>query len=295
MGTAHRRIRRGAFAVLGAGLVTALAGWLEGWRVAVQRSPSMARTIPVGSLIVRHPVRWSALRVGQLVTVLPRGQRVPVTHRVCRLTASTLRTCNELAHVPDAWIVHHGQVLGQVVAVIPGLGTALTDPWVLLPLCVGLALALVARSARWAVLSAGWGVGLAGVAWVLTAHPLVGLWPVAVAPGPGHHHASLVAVSTALLPESVRVAGTAHRVLVGDGGVVRLVVPASEHPALWHWVASPSWVGWLVAGMVAALIAAVGVGTALVLIRSWVSDGADVQPTPLLDECVGVSREVVPI
>jgi len=295
MGALHRWTRRGAVAVLCAGLVTALVGWLEGWRLAVQRSPSMARTIPVGSLVVRRPVRWSALRVGQPVTVLPRGQRVPVTHRICRLTASTLRTCNELARVPDAWIIHHGQVLGRVVAVIPGLGTALTDVWVLLPLCIGLALALFARSVRWAVLSASWGVGLASVAWVCTAHPLAGLWPVAVAPGPGRHHASLVAVSTALVPESVRVGGVAHRVPVDDGGVARLVVPASAHPALWHWVASPSWMGWLVAAVVAAVMAAVGVGTAWALIRSRVSEGVDARPTPFLDERVGVSREVVPI
>jgi signal peptidase len=72
--------------VLGLVLLTHVVGPL-GYRIVIIRGPSMSPTIPLGALAFEQPIDASAVRVGDVVTmVFPNGGPT-ITHRVIRVAS----------------------------------------------------------------------------------------------------------------------------------------------------------------------------------------------------------------
>ncbi|MGN6252459.1 MAG: S24/S26 family peptidase [Marmoricola sp.] len=143
-------------ALVGAlGLLLVLAGAIAGVRPLLFRSGSMAPAIGTGDLALAHSVPASALRVGDVVSVLD-GDGHRVTHRVARVEgtgavrslvlrgdANTVvdRTPYVVSHADRVVFVVHGA--GRVVAAVAGpVGTFV------LGLYVAGMLALVLRGPR---------------------------------------------------------------------------------------------------------------------------------------------------
>jgi signal peptidase len=69
-------------AVIAVNATLALLGASGRYRVAVEKTGSMAPTIPVGALIVYRPTVAAWLRRGEVVSFHRSGYPLPVTHRV---------------------------------------------------------------------------------------------------------------------------------------------------------------------------------------------------------------------
>lgn len=119
-----------AATVLAVGVLLLLA---VGWRPVVVLSGSMGSAMPAGALVVVAPVAAADVAVGDVVTVVPAGGAVPVTHRVVELATDatgpvvvTLR--GDANEQPDPQpVVLTGDVLvAQWVA--PGVGCVVAAP-----------------------------------------------------------------------------------------------------------------------------------------------------------------------
>jgi len=82
-------------AVIAVNAAIALTSASGDYRVAVERTGSMAPTIPVGALIVYRPTSASQLRRGDVISFRRAGVTLPVTHRV----VSARRTHGEIVVV----------------------------------------------------------------------------------------------------------------------------------------------------------------------------------------------------
>lgn len=207
-----------------------------GWHVTVQTTPSMLGVVPVGAVVVLAPATWRSLHPGELVGVRPAPASSPVVHWVDRISPTLLRTHNALSTQPDAWLLHpgHRELVGRAVAVVPGLGWVAASWPILACLVVGLVLVVATR--RWWRLAGGMaGLYAAGLLWMAGHHPLAAVRAVGqVASG---HTATLVAVSTSLVPLRVRLTGaTARSGRVEPGGLIRLVGHVAHLPAHLGWV-----------------------------------------------------------
>lgn len=204
------------------------AAMAAGVRTFDVRTPSMGRTAPVGSLVVAVPPGQHRLAVGDVVTFVPpvsagggRAARLPYTHRITAVADVAITTKGDANGAADAWTITRGDVVGRVVAVLPGAG------WVLrmLPWAVGgvgvvwlLTGFLPGRAGRTAARLVGVSVVLAVV--VAVFRPFVALVVTGVEAG-----ARPVAdvVSTGLLPiRAVGPAGASERLVSGAVGQVPL-------------------------------------------------------------------------
>ena len=204
------------------------AAMAAGVRTFDVRTPSMGRTAPVGSLVVTVPPGQHRLAVGDVVTFVPpvaagggTAARLPYTHRITAVADGAITTKGDANGAADAWTITRADVVGRVVAVLPGAG------WVLrmLPWAVGgvgvvwlLTGFLPGRAGRTAARLVGASVVLAVV--VAVFRPFVALVVTGVEAG-----ARPVAdvVSTGLLPiRAVGPAGASERLVSGPVGQVPL-------------------------------------------------------------------------
>lgn len=259
-------------AVVGAVASAATAAGLAaaGWHFSVQTTPSMTATVPVGSLVLLAPTAWTSLHRGEIIGVRP-GPGPMVVHRVYEVTATTLRTRNQLSTQPDAWVLHpgHGQLVGRELAVIPGLGWVVSSWPILACLALGVVLAVALR--RWWKLAGGLaGLYGAGLLWMASFHPLASVRVVGQVSS--RHTATLVAVSTAVAPMRVALTGAANRVsrFVRPGGLIRLVGHVNHLPAHLGWVGTTAlpwpWEAALWAAVAAPAVAGLAV-LAVCLVR----------------------------
>lgn len=103
-------------AVLAALIATVLS--VTGARLFVIETASMAETAPVGTLVVAHPK--PAYSVGDVITFVVDGRTV--THRIVGVQDGRFITQGDLNGSPDAWQLTPDQIVGTVVAIVPGLG-----------------------------------------------------------------------------------------------------------------------------------------------------------------------------
>lgn len=242
--------------------------------LTVQTTPSMLSIIPVGALVVSLPVTWARIHPGQIILFHPVGEpNETVAHYVLTKSGNVLRTHSALSRAADAWVVRPSGVLGKVAVVVPGVGSVLDHPAILLVIVAGAGCAVLVTG-RLARLVSLWGAcTLALVLW-LSYRPLVGAYQIAAMAA--RHHATVIAVSTGLLPERVRaVVGSRVAVVRAvDGALLHLVVPVSDgvsHRVVGHLVASaslPIW-GWAIVWGVNAVI----VGSAVLLALAFLHRG----------------------
>lgn len=167
---AVRRTAGPAFALAAAlvliSIAVAVAFAATGIRLFAVQTPSMGQTAPVGSLVVTHPQRSYA--IDDIVTFTT-GDRT-VTHRIVDEREGAFVTRGDLNGAPDAAPVALDEVVGRVVAILPGAGFLLqAAPWLLLGAVLTEVVAWVGdRRPGWA-----WSARFTG--WSLTV-TLVGLW-----------------------------------------------------------------------------------------------------------------------
>ena len=136
--------RVAALAVLGA--LAALGVWLlTGGRMYVVESPSMGTRAPVGSLVLVSPADVTDLRIGDVVTVHPKGRDRVWTHEVAAIhDDATLSTRGRISGA-DPWRIGEDELVGRA-HVVHGLGWLVRSGPLLL--AAGLLLALAVRRAR---------------------------------------------------------------------------------------------------------------------------------------------------
>lgn len=252
------RRRRRLAVVVAALLVLALVAPLLiaaglGWRALVVRSPSMGRAAPVGSLVVVRPVAATELRVGDVITYRPPGERgTSYTHRIVEVDPTGFRTRGDINGAADPWTVTPQMLVGMVTVTVPGLGWILrVAPW----LAIG---AVVIWSATWPIRAAGTraALRLAGFCATVTGtllvlRPVAGYSVLTMAPADGGLLATVV--STGLLPVRVSAAGGGGATLP-PGAMTRLLLPVSPdgHVQLASSLGLDA-VGWCVLGLVCAM------------------------------------------
>jgi signal peptidase I len=156
----HRRAQLAAailIALLAAAVATVLS--VTGARLFVIETASMAETAPVGTLVVAHPK--DVYVVGDVVTFVVDGRTV--THRIVGVQDGRFITQGDLNGSPDAWQLQPEQIIGTVIAIVPGLGFLLKAAPVLF--LAGIVVETLARliGAR----RRGWRMGLRLTGWSL--------------------------------------------------------------------------------------------------------------------------------
>lgn len=113
-----------------------------GYSALVIATGSMSGTIEIGDLIIVH--RTGDYEVGDIVTFLPAGADVTTTHRIVRMEGGRFYTKGDANNSEDDSPVLPEQIVGEVVAVVPGVG--LFFEWLKTPdglLFAGVTVALV--------------------------------------------------------------------------------------------------------------------------------------------------------
>lgn len=156
----HRRATL-AVAILIALLAAAVATVLSvtGARLFVIETASMAETAPVGTLVVAHPK--DVYVVGDVVTFVVDGRTV--THRIVGVQDGRFITQGDLNGSPDAWQLQPEQIVGTVIAIVPGLGFLLKAAPVLF--LAGIVVETLARLIGGT--RRGWRIGLRLTGWSL--------------------------------------------------------------------------------------------------------------------------------
>jgi signal peptidase I len=97
-------------------------------------TPSMQKTIPVGSLVIDRTVPSASLEIGDVISFQkPIGAKGLDTHRIVRVMRSnghtSYRTKGDSNPIADPWTIEFppGQSAHRVVLTIPYLGRALLD------------------------------------------------------------------------------------------------------------------------------------------------------------------------
>ncbi|WP_175415932.1 S26 family signal peptidase [Curtobacterium sp. SGAir0471] len=228
------------------------------------RTPSMGRAAPVGSLVVTVPPGQHRLAVGDVVTFVPpvtegsgTAARLPYTHRVTAVVDGAITTKGDANGAADAWTISRGDVVGRVVAVLPGGGWVLRMvPWTAGG--IGLVWLLTGSIAARATRTAARLVGVSAVLAVVVAvfRPFVALVVTGVDPGarPTAH-----VVSTGLLPiRAVGPSGASDRLLSGSVGQVALP-PGSDGAVALTAQLDLSPLGWVTLALVCAVPLVLGV------------------------------------
>lgn len=213
------RLLRIAAATVVLGMLAIVLGWrLTGGTWVHVQSPSMGTTAPVGSLLWVHEVPYDDLLPGDFITFRPPGSADTYSHRVLAVAADGSITTKGDIPGPDPWVLHSGDVVGEVSMVWRGVGWLVVAAPVLL---AGLGVALVARRlARdaWR-LPATLVVGAVTVSVAIVVYqPLIGAEEIAFAPDGAGARATYV--GTGLLPVRL-VAEGSGRTQTGDAVTLR--------------------------------------------------------------------------
>ncbi len=215
----------------------------EGGRWFVVSSPSMGRTAPVGTMVLTTP---GTPRIGEIISFRPNGGNRIYTHRIVAVTADGgYQTKGDINGAQDPWTVTRSQVIGVVIARLPGAGFLLRAlPWLVLGwLLVWLLTAKLGASGREPARVVGSALVFSGVA--LWLHPWVDVEPITYYPQGGGVTAQVV--STGILPIRVTAVGgtstdlvagqvgTVHTDVLGGGRLVQIVPHLQMGP--WWWFA----------------------------------------------------------
>lgn len=203
--------------------------WLTGGRWLTVRTPSMAETAPVGTLLVTRPVGQHQLRPGEFVIFKPpteRGQRY--AHRIVSIDLDgAIYTKGDLNGSVDPWVLQRSDVSGRVVARLWGVG------WLLraLPVLLFGVLLVIACCRYWVQRSRRLPVEVLGVC-VVVALTLLWLKPLVRADilsmTSNEDSSSAAVVGTGLLPIRARAAGAGSISLrPGQSGVLSEHDPAA--------------------------------------------------------------------
>jgi signal peptidase len=115
---------RWALAGLAIGFLIAALPFLP-WPSYVVSSGSMEPVLDVGTLIVARPVDAGGVAVGDVIVFTnPAEPTQRVVHRVVGETADGWRTRGDANPVEDPWIVTPDRLVGEVVAHVDHVGTA---------------------------------------------------------------------------------------------------------------------------------------------------------------------------
>ncbi len=177
----ERESRSVSRVLIGAGAVLALILCLEavvamlvGMRWFVVETPSMGTAAPVGSLVItrRAPVQ---LAPGEIIAFVPPGVPRVYTHRILSIAADGgITTKGDINGAPDGWVIRHGKVLGEAVAIVPGGGYVLRGlPAFLIGAVVVWAATLLIRRRDRRASARIVGLHLVGTLVVLWLHPFV--------------------------------------------------------------------------------------------------------------------------
>lgn len=120
--TRTRRVLLAVVALAVTGLVgTGLALWMQGYRLYVVHTGSMAPHLVPGDVVVDRPDR--APRVGEVITFRHSDLTSDVvTHRVVGVSAAGIRTKGDANRTADVWTIRPDQVRGRTVWRLPGAG-----------------------------------------------------------------------------------------------------------------------------------------------------------------------------
>jgi signal peptidase I len=144
-----------------------------GYRFFVVKTPSMATTAPVGTLVAVHPE--ASYAIGDIIS-FERSDR-SYTHRIVAQTAQGWVTKGDLNGSPDPLPVTSSQILGKVVFIGKYLGFLVDAlPWILVGCAFVYAVTLLPRvrpSWRWQIRLVGWSLVTSIVA--LWQHPWVNM------------------------------------------------------------------------------------------------------------------------
>lgn len=247
--------------VLGVAWWAAAASGLHGYDV---RTPSMGTAAPVGSLVVTAPASPGHLVAGTVITFrAPGAPGTPYTHRIVAVDDDGIETRGDANGAADGWRVQSSDVIGRVVAVLPGVGWVVRGlPWVVALVGVLWFASAFVRSgeARTAIRLLGSALAVAAVAAVL--RPFVAVQLAGTSTDGGHAVARLV--STGVLPVEAGVVGGGRAHLV-SGAVAELAVPVrSDGLFRVHAALDLSPTAWVLLGAVCAVpvLVAVLVGRA---------------------------------
>lgn len=113
-----------AAAAVGAALLTVLIFSLTGGRWMTVTTPSMGQSAPVGSLILSRPVEFTTIELGDWVVFQPPASSgESYTHRVVQFADNGgLITKGDNNGSDDPWIVRDADMIGGVIASLPGVG-----------------------------------------------------------------------------------------------------------------------------------------------------------------------------
>jgi signal peptidase I len=127
-----------------------------GYRFFVVKTPSMATTAPVGTLVAVHPEKSYA--IGDIIS-FARSDR-SYTHRIVAQTAQGWATKGDLNGSPDPLPVTNSQIIGKVVFCAKYLGFLVDAlPWILIGCAIVYMITLLPRvrpSWRWQIRIVGW-------------------------------------------------------------------------------------------------------------------------------------------
>lgn len=92
-----------------------------GYSFLVVETGSMSGTIEEGDLVVVS--KTDDYRVGDIITFLPEGEKVPTTHRIVRIDGENYYTRGDAnGNAEDPRPVTYENILGEVVSTIPNVG-----------------------------------------------------------------------------------------------------------------------------------------------------------------------------
>lgn len=91
-----------------------------GYSALVVATGSMSGSIEIGDLVIVQ--KTGDYRVGDVITFLPAGSDVTTTHRIIRTEGNLYYTKGDANASEDTAPVTRGQIVGEVVAVVPGIG-----------------------------------------------------------------------------------------------------------------------------------------------------------------------------
>ncbi|MDQ2837465.1 MAG: S26 family signal peptidase [Actinomycetota bacterium] len=229
MATRRDRLLLAATLALLLGCLAVGGFWLAGGRWLTVRTPSMAETAPVGTLLITRPVGQQQLRPGEFVVFQPPtepGQRY--AHRIVSIDPDgTIHTKGDLNGSVDAWVLRRSDVSGRVVARLWGLG------WLLraLPVLLFGVLLVIACCRYWVRRSRRLPAEVLGVC-VVVALTLLWLKPLVRADilsmTSNEDSATATVVGTGLLPIRARATGAGSISLrPGHSGVLSVRDPAT--------------------------------------------------------------------
>lgn len=113
---------------------------LFGYSLLVIATPSMTGSIDAGDAVIIKNAESYA--VGDVVTYIPAGESVSVTHRIVRTEGDRFYTKGDANESEDPDPVYVGQIVGKVTTVIPKAG--LVIEWLRTPTGIVFVVAIVA-------------------------------------------------------------------------------------------------------------------------------------------------------